>query len=337
MASTKKVPRNSPYRAVVVGCGHIGSLFSGENPSSDRILSHAHAYREHPETELAGVIDLNAGLLAKAQKAWGVPGGRDAIAFCLEHRPEIISLCTPDPTHAPLALKLLEKCPPKMLVIEKPLALSSRDAQKILNLARRKKVAVAVNYSRRYLPTFRALAEEIRSGKHGKPILFRMVYGKGLFHNGSHAVDLMRMLAGEPNSGRSYSAFPGLLKDDSRMADLRLKNGCFVRLDAFPEKIATVFELDFLLEKSRIQFLLGGQEWRFSEVRENQRTPGYFNFSASEREKSDPLFAQPHRGALWYLVENLVAHLDHGAALLCSSEEALKTLKVVEKLKKTSR
>jgi predicted dehydrogenase len=323
------------YSAVVVGCGRIGSTSSAET-SGEGVHSHAQAYVDHPRTRLAAVCDVDPSRSAAASQKWGARAATDAVEICRSVQPHIVSLCTPDDTHYPLARALLEQAPPRALLIEKPLALTSAEGEELLALAARKSCLVAVNYvnyTRRFAPAFRAIADELREGTHGRPLFVRVLYGKGLLHNGSHAIDLLRSWLGEPQRVATGPAEWGPPGDDSVSADLWFDGGARARLDAFDERAATVFELDLLAERSRIALTQGGREWTFHDIADSPHHAGYRTYVPSGRERTDARFQRPLSRALWRAVDNLVAALDGTASLLCSGLDGVAALRWVERIR----
>lgn len=321
------------YRAVVVGCGNIGSAWATQ-VNAPGVHSHAQAYRLHPRTELVGLADTDPQRAEAARRLWDVPSAADAIEFCCRLRPDIVSLCTPDATHASLAQQLIRVAPPRLLFIEKPLALQAAEGEALLQAAARQGTAIAVNYCRRFSPACRALASELQVGQHGRPMFARVLYSKGLLHNGGHAIDLLRFWLGEPIEARGYpTTWDTRGANDAYSADLRFANDCRVRFDVFDERIATVFELDFLTEKSRWRCWLGGSHWEFTAVMDSPIYPGYKNYLSIDRAHTDAQFANPLADCLQYAVENLVEFLDGQAPLVCTGEDGLAVLKWVERIR----
>jgi len=319
------------YRAVVVGCGRIGSSLSQE-AREPGIHSHAQAYREHPRTELAGLSDTDEGRLAKAVRDWGVPGDPDAVALCQRIRPDVVSVCTPDTTHAEIAREIIASAPPRLLFIEKPIAGGVTEAESVADAARRADVAIAVDHTRRYVPAFRTIADELRHGIHGRPLLVRGLYGKGLRHNGVHAVDLLRFWLGEPTRVRGRRAAWG--PDDDPTFDVALEFGeVRAYLDAFDERVATVFEMELLTERGRIGFYDGGDRWEFAEVGTSARYAGYRTYVPTDRGRRDPLFQRPLALALRHAVDDLVRWLDGEGALACDASEAIAALHIIERVR----
>lgn len=326
----KENPEN--YRAVVIGCGRIGSEYSFQTKAPG-VHSHAQAYYEHPRIDLVGVSDLQEAPLQRARTHWQTEGEYDAIALCVRLQPDIVSLCTPDPTHASLALEILRAAPPKVMLIEKPLARRSEEALAVVEEARRAGTAVAVNFSRRYTPIYALLKKELMSGIHGKPLRARVFYSKGLAHAGSHALDILRYWLGDPTEvvKRRFSAW-GPEGDETLSADLLFPGGVVASLDAFDERHASLFEIDILTEKSRWMLRNGGVEWRFFEARHGEPFPEYTEYLPTLREEHEPAL-RDERGALYYATENIVQHLACQEPLVSSGEEGLATLELVERIR----
>lgn len=320
------------YGAIVIGCGKIGSNFTVE-AQIPGVHSHAEAYQKHPRIQLLGLSDLDITALSKAEKLWGVKTSVDPLTLCHNLNPDIISICTPDETHFPLAESLLKTVPPRLLFIEKPLALRAVEAEKLLKLAQEKRCTIAVNYSRRFSPAFQKLKQELQSGQHGKPILMSILYGKGLLHNGSHGIDLMRFWLGDPIETQGKEVAWGLPGDETYSVDFKFSHDCRGRLEGFDERVATVFEMDFLTEQSRWRFWLGGQQWEFSQVSESPLYQGYKNYIPNKRHLNDPLFTRPLSDCLWYAVDNIVNFLDGNTPLWCTGEDGLAVLQWVEKIR----
>ena len=71
-------------------------------------------------------------------------------------------------------------------------------------LARERGVVLGCHYTRRFAPAYRRLAEEVGAGALGRLQHVGGVYVKGLRHNGTHWLDLLRMLAGDPVAVRGW-------------------------------------------------------------------------------------------------------------------------------------
>ena len=143
------------------------------------IYNHAAAYRACPETELVAVCDADPARLARATERWKVEAKYvDASELLSKAQPEIVSICTPDATHFTLIKAALETPSVRAILAEKPLALEVSQARELVELARARGVALAVNYSRRYSEGHDGVARpdrhwRIRPDRHGRRILHK--------------------------------------------------------------------------------------------------------------------------------------------------------------------
>lgn len=321
------------YRAVVVGCGMAGTAY-GAPVDASGMGSHAHAYRGHPRAELVGVCDARDDRLADAVARWAVPSDVDAARLCERLRPDIVSVATPDDTHAEVAGAILRHAPPRLLFVEKPLATTAASARALLQEAGRVGTTISVNHTRRFVEAFRAVRSDLLAGRYGRIELVRITYGKGLLHNGTHAIDLLRYWLGEPIGCSGWPGAWGPAGDATYDAELRFANGVRARLEAFDERVATVFEVDLLAERARARAVRGGDEWDFWEVRHDVPYPGYRSYVRTPR--ADPTFHGALANALRNAVDDLVAFLDGDRPLISTGADGLAALEWIERIRASS-
>lgn len=90
-------------------------------------------------------------------------------------------------------LEEVAKFKPKMVIAEKPLTATYEEAKMVFDLYKNR-IPLTVNYSRRFLKEFQDLKSEIQS--FGKFLKGTGYYGKGILHNGSHMIDILRFRSG---------------------------------------------------------------------------------------------------------------------------------------------
>src|SRR5699024_5374046 len=78
---------------------------------------------------------------------------------------ELVAICTPSEHHADHAIAALEAG--KHIVVEKPLALTVSDADRIVGLAERNDRMAAVISQRRFEPEYAAVKEMLQNGAFG--------------------------------------------------------------------------------------------------------------------------------------------------------------------------
>jgi predicted dehydrogenase len=140
------VPASHPLRVAVVGAGAFGR-------------NHLRVYRELEQAgeaiQLAGVVDSNPAVAAEAAAKFNIPGF-ESIEACLAGVGEVdaASICVPTVHHASAAAPLLAAGID--LLIEKPLAASLADADRILDLSRKHGRIVQAGHLERFNPAVTA-------------------------------------------------------------------------------------------------------------------------------------------------------------------------------------
>jgi predicted dehydrogenase len=125
-------------KTAVIGVGHLGKF-------------HARIHKENPRAELVAVVDANAERAGALGAELGCAVLTDVSALPRDVR--AVSIAVPTAHHASVAIPLLERgvhC-----LIEKPLAASVEDADRILAAAKKGRAKVAVGHVERFQPGLR--------------------------------------------------------------------------------------------------------------------------------------------------------------------------------------
>ena len=156
------------YRAALVGCGRIGADCGPPELGSSRIASHAQAFFEHPQVDFVAAYDLDSTALSRCGERWGVSGLYTDLSKMLEKEEvDLISIATPARTHLVLFQEVIRNQNVAGILLEKPIAATLEEAQEIIGLSRQCKAKVAVNYIRRYPPTYRDAIRVTQQGDLG--------------------------------------------------------------------------------------------------------------------------------------------------------------------------
>ncbi len=189
----------APVRTGLLGAGRISRAY-------------ADALAATPAAELVAVADLEveaAAALAREQDCAAFPSHR---ALLEEGGCEAVVVCTPPATHERLAVDALERG--VAVLCEKPLALEAASAKRMLCAAEAAGVPFTMATKFRYVADVERAGELIAAGRIGEVVLFEIAFaaavdmshrwnadptvsgGGVLIDNGTHAVDLIRHLAG---------------------------------------------------------------------------------------------------------------------------------------------
>ena len=210
-----------PIRAGVVGVGHLGQ-------------HHARIYAELPEAELVGVVDRDAARAREIADRHGCRVFESAQALAAEV--QAASVAVPTEFHAAEAIPLLQAGVD--VLIEKPLAPSLDEADRILAAAEQAGRQVMVGHTERFNPAVRALALAV-----DRPRFFE-IHRLAAFSARStdidvvldlmiHDLDLVSFLDGTEVQAVDAIGVAALTdKVDIANARLRFASGCVANLTA---------------------------------------------------------------------------------------------------------
>lgn len=312
------------WRAAVIGCGRMGSLFA-DQASPLGIYSHAQAYAICPQTQLVGVCDIDPGLARSCGARWETQAFSDPAELLDKTKPQIISICTPDETHYDLALMALDAQDVRALFMEKPLAILLDQANEVLERAVEKDVIIAVNYMRRYAPGFQEAARLVADGALGELITMSGFYTKGVMHNGTHWFDLARWLAGDVRQVQAWNPLHDKADDPCLDVAVDFRNGLRGYLHAARADAYSVFELDLLGTKGRLRLVDADMQFERFKVDDS---PWYQGYKVLKPNSTLPAMLGD---VVLKAAEDLVRCLDNGGAPLCTGHDALKALAIAER------
>ena len=312
------------YTVAIIGAGKIGCGF--DSPDSLEILTHAHAVLKNSRMKLVAFVDSDARHGKQEAKRWKTKYYSDLRKMFAEERPDIVIISTPDKTHAPMLISAA-KYGPKIIICEKPITASAKELKKIKSL----RIPIIVNFSRRFDSKMQALRRDIFKKNFGKIISATGIYTKGLFHNGSHMLDLAWLLFGEMKScsaqfqNRDWAGDPSIggIAVFERCPEFHLRLG-----DA---RAFAIFELDILTEKKRIRIVDEGRTILTQDVIADPLYKG-FKILSRERSKKSNLDC-----ALTELYKHAANVLDGKETSRSTLDNALKTEETCARLARTWR
>ncbi len=172
---------SAKFTVLIVGAGRIGAFF--DTPDSVDVLTHAHAFSQHPDFELLGFVDQDLARAEQAARLWSVEAYASIDEAFASARIDVVVNATPDQVHFDTLQQLIDKAP-RLIFTEKPLTATLSEAKQVLAQAQSKELEIAVNYSRCFVPEFVQLRKDIMQGLHGDYLTGSGAYGKGFLHNG---------------------------------------------------------------------------------------------------------------------------------------------------------
>lgn len=192
-----------PLRAVVLGYGFIGAM-------------HTEAAGLVGDVEVVGVSGHRLHRAQEFARRWGIERATDDwAALCAEPDVDLVIVGTPNSLHAEQSIHALDHG--KHVLVDKPMAVTTADADRMIAAAERRERTLAVGHMWRYHPEVIALRDRVAAGELGRVVRTHgwgihagwgpsgwftdpaLAGGGALIDMGIHAIDTARFLLGDPD------------------------------------------------------------------------------------------------------------------------------------------
>lgn len=222
----------------IVGCGHIAK-------------KHVTAIKEVEGAELVAVCDTNEERL----KEFAVDGVRGYLSLeeMLQSDVDVVSICTPSGLHPALTIQAAEA--KKHVIVEKPMALTLEDADRMMDACERNGVKMAVVHPNRFRPAVVELKRQLEQEAFGKighanatvrwnrnQAYYDQAPWRGtkamdggvLMNQAIHNMDLLLWMMGELEEVSTFDAtrIRNIEAEDTSVSVLKFKSGALGLLEA---------------------------------------------------------------------------------------------------------
>lgn len=335
---------NKKVKFAVIGCGHIGKR-------------HAEMIKRNHEAELVALCDVLSFEKLNIESL-DVPL-YTSMNQMLQNHPEIevVNIATPNGFHCSHALEALEA--KKHVVIEKPMALSKADAEKVIFKALKVHRQVFAVMQNRYSPPSVWIKEMVESARLGKIYQVQLncywnrdnrYYKKGSWHGNkeldggtlftqfSHFIDILYWLFGDIANIRSrfYDFNHKDLTDfeDSGIVTFDFMNGGSGVINFSTSVWDKNLESSMTIIAENGAVKIGGQymdkveychvkDYKMPELAPTNPGNDYGAYKGS---------AQNHN----YVIDNVVDVINHRATITTNALEGLKVVEIIERIYKYS-
>ncbi len=310
------------FRSALLGLGNIGYKFSLLH--NKFLTTHWEAYLGNKQTDLVAVADPapSSTILKEAQRR-GIRHYTDYHTLLKQEQPEIVSIATPDTTHFTILKAALNTPSVRGIWCEKPLALSLVEAQKMVAWCQQRKVALLVNFVRRYDPFYRYLKKHL-SALVGEVKTVTFYYSGGIVTTGSHLLDLLLYLFGPADEVSAEESPAGLVG--------RLRFGkLWVAIMPIAQANYTIFEMNIFGSKARLDTInkpFGEYAYRFYLPQKASTIAA--NYLANKMKQ--PISSKLPRRYMEEALSDLVLCLKNGQEPFSSGKSALASLELMHAL-----
>lgn len=322
-------------RIAIIGCGKASE-------------KHLRVYKALTElVEVVAVCDLNLGRAEFFAKELGAKAYTDFKEMLKKEPVDVVDLALPSGLHGEIG-KIVLRGFKKHLLVEKPLALTLRDAEELINLSERYKLKLVTIFQNRANLPVQKLKEFLEKGLLGKPLLISTRFywkrdqsyydsadwrgtwaldGGALAQQGCHFVDMMVYLGGDVEEvyAKMGTYLSKIEAEDLLVGTLRFKNGALGTIEATTCARPKDIKAEFVVLGEKGSSILSG----FSLDRlEYLALDGGVNPSLNIFDKNPE---NPYGFAIYQYLKSAILFFKEGALApyLSVGEDALKSLKVI--------
>ena len=330
------------YQAAIIGTGRIGFLL-GKDRRREQPAAHTAALNANKRIKLIAGCDIDGTRLTLWQKEnpqAKIFGHIDKLLS--ETSADIITVAVNEDAHLSTTLKVLNSRP-RLVILEKPVALNTEEAYKIKEASDNLNVPVMINHERRFSKDYQLVKKLIEDNKLGNLQLIRgslwsgmRVYSASqeasgaysLIHDGTHLVDIVQYLLGRQLENPIVS---NIIRDNDnsvRQAEVNyLLDDIGISLTFSGRSKYFGFDLELRFSEGRI--LIGNGLFQ---VETKKESPYYSGFFSLLKDKS----FKPAKKSGYFsnMVQNAVDFLDNSSPLISTLDDGINTLKTLEDIKK---
>jgi predicted dehydrogenase len=272
-------------KVALIGCGRMGYSWDKGIVGKDS-RSHFSAIMKSQDFELVCIAEKNLQTREEITSNHGIPSFSDyrKMLFSMK-KLDLVVVATPDETHSEILMNLVS-FKPKCVFAEKPLAIGSKKSTMIARAYISSGIDLIINFSRRFLPKFETLRENILSQYFGEPLSMTIHFSGSVQHNGIHFLDLANWFFGKPiESSITASNFhlnSEKHQNDSFSMHLSYETGMSLNLIGVGINAPSLHEIDFIGTKGRFRVTTNGILIEYG-LKEFQEFPDFHFYEEIER------------------------------------------------------
>lgn len=216
----------------IIGCGRVAPR-------------HATSLQQIAGAKLVAVADLRESRAQNFHKEYGAEPLTDYRALLARKDIDVVSICTPSGLHPQIGMEAAEAG--KHIIVEKPIALSTTEADRLIAAAEANHVKLCVMLQNRYNKPMQDIYQTVKSGKIGRTLLGNATVrwyrpqsyyeddwhgtwamdGGAIMNQSIHHIDALQWLMGEVDSVFAYTATLAhtMEAEDTGVAVLKFKSG----------------------------------------------------------------------------------------------------------------
>ena len=309
---------------IIIGLGRIAIGYNEHNKKN--ILTHYKAIKKNKHFKLIGCIEPNKAIRVKFSKKYKISSYENLSGIKNKIFPKLAIISSPTNTHYKIIKEILNNhSTVKSILCEKPFGNNYKEAKKILKICKKKKIKLFVNYMRTADPGVIAITKIIKKD-------FQYLVKGNVFYDGntlnqaSHLINLLQLWFGKVLSIKLIKSDKGNKKLIGLNFILNFKKKMFTFIGLNFKKYSYA-SIEIISPIGRINYLERGEKIQLQKIQKDKlygedQMPSQKIISIKNDMKNCQL----------NVLNQLYYSLKGKKSYLCKGNEALETLKVINKI-----
>jgi len=318
----------------VVGCGRVSR-------------KHLESIQKNPRATLLAVCDCNFKKVSKAKKEYGVHYAYTEYGKLLKNKDiDVINICTPSGLHPKMIIAAAKAN--KNILVEKPLSLNLKEAIKSVEIVKKQNKLLGVVFQNRCNFPIKYVYEKLKKNLLGNILLItatvrwyrppsyykdewhgrKNMDGGILFNQAIHFVDMLLYLMNKEVKSvycTSSTLAHNIEIDDVALVNIKFNDGTLGVVEASTISYPKNMEGSITLQCEKATVEVGGRALDKVVYWEGKSKPK-IPIICSRKDKED-IYGTGH----YEVINNMVDAIRNKKKLICDGDNAIKTIKVIEK------
>ena len=310
----------------IIGCGKIAGGYEDLKVVSG-IYTHANAFSKTRKFTNLICIDNNYKKAVNFKNKWKFKHASNNIEFLNNFYNELIIVSSDTSAHYKILINITKlKTKPKIVLCEKPVTINYKQCKFIVDLYKKKKIHLVVNFHRRWDKTTQKISKKIHSNSFGNLQGGYCIYNKGLLNTGSHAIDLLNLFFKKfkiINVGQKIYDYN---KKDPTIPFVANVDGANIDFICMKENLVNMMEIKLIFSKKILETNDGGVSWH---IKAN-KNKNILNYDKSFYKYN--FFKKTYKFTFFNMAKNIYFNLKKGKKLPCDGKNALEVHKQIKKI-----
>jgi len=327
------------YTVAIIGCGWIG-VGAQLDPSRPAPASHSAAINDNKYLELTALVDSSKSALCKAKELYPKVAQYNSAEELFDNNiPDAVIIATEESTHVDNII-ISSNAGVKAILCEKPISNDIKNAETAINICAKNNTCLIINHMRRFDPLIQKFqsyisGDYVKDTSIGEPRKVIASYDSTLYHGGTHTIDLLQQFFGDVISVKAVLPRnkDGTENIESPDALIQFKD-LNVLLYQIDSREVAICEVTIIGDKGiiRIRDMMGGA----IDVINTKTSPDFTNHKMPDYSNSKT-FSNESNSYMTGTYKHLLNCLKNKITTCESSYSALKTIKIIEAIKESSK